>query len=152
MLSEDDRSLTSFPDPSTPSLQVTTPNEPLHRLLDVTGPSIFDDQTSHAAADPQSLSAAPPNVLQEVIDHQGAANLVRRLATLLAERDAHVTALTRLAEEYKVPSEKIRATASRVRQSEERRLALSTAADEDLAPSETSDTSVSYYALFKAQE
>lgn len=97
---------------------------------------MFDEsQHPEMAADPQSLSAASYDVLQNVIEHQGAVNLVRRLATLLAERDAHITALMRLAEEYNVPKDDILATASRVKRAEEMRLALRTAAHELLVPS-----------------
>ncbi|KAI7557213.1 hypothetical protein KC346_g23299, partial [Hortaea werneckii] len=94
-------------------------------------PTIFDQQPSETTTDAHTLSSAPPHVLQSVIDHQGAVFLVRRLSTLLAERDAHITALTRLAEEYKIPQESIAATTSRVKQAEQTRLALITAADEE---------------------
>ena len=95
---------------------------------------MFDENTPIDANDPQALSAASSDVLQKIIDHHGAAELVQRLSTLLAERDAHVTALTRLAEEYKIPRQRIAETASRVKQAERRRLSLATAS-EDLAPS-----------------
>ncbi|KAK4544922.1 hypothetical protein LTR36_003827 [Oleoguttula mirabilis] len=141
---DDSSSFTSFPDPSTSSLREETSNEPLYGLLDGSGPTIFDEQATDLPTDPQSLSAAPSNTIQGVLDHQGAVDLTRRLATLLAERDAHITALTRLAEEYKIPKDRIDDTASRVKQAEQRRLALSTAAEEDLTPSNPSDSSDSY--------
>lgn len=141
---DDSSSLTSFPDPSTSSLQEETSNnnQALYGLLDNSGPTLFDEQATVLPTDPQSISAAPSNVLQSVLDHQGAVHLTRRLATLLAERDAHITALIRLAEEYKIPKERVDDTASRVKQAEQRRLALSIAADEDLAPSNPSDSGV----------
>lgn len=112
---------------------------------------MFDESNSFdLTTDPQSLSAAPSDVLQAVVDHQGTVFLTRRLATLLAERDAHITALTRLAEEYKIPKGRIDQAASRARQGEERRLALSTAADEDLAPSVPSDSGVCSISKTKA--
>lgn len=145
---DDTNSLTSFPDPaeSTPSLGAVD-DEPLNRtdtnasppppldsvseslngLLDA-GPSMFDVNDS-TPSDPQSLSAAPSEILQSIIDHRGAVDLVRHLSTLLAQRDAHVTALTRLAEEYKVPAERIVDAAKRVKQSESRRLSLAVASE-----------------------
>lgn len=142
---DDTCSLTIFPDPSTSSLEHHAQHESggLNGLLDRSGPTLFDEQPSETGTDAHTLSSAPPEVLQNVIDYQGAASLVRRLATLLAERDAHITALTRLAEEYKVPQESIAATTSRVRQAEQRRLALTIAADEHLVPSASSENSVS---------
>ncbi|KJX94964.1 hypothetical protein TI39_contig4145g00009 [Zymoseptoria brevis] len=156
----DTTSLTSFPDPaeSTSSRNgslseveaVTVPptssspqpstNEPLNGLLDA-GPSMFDVQ-DRSPTDPQTLSTAPLEVLQAVIDHRGAVELVRNLSKLLAERDAHVTALTRLAEEYKVPRARLNDTAKRVKQAERRRLSLA-GASEDLAPTTASESSVS---------
>lgn len=130
---DDTSSLTSFPDPAAPSPPDQTPSQGLNGLLDRSGPTIFDEQHSETASDAHTLSSAPTEVLQSVIDHQGAVFLVRRLAKLLAERDAHITALTRLAEEYRIPAESVSATASRVKQAEQRRLALVTAADEALA-------------------
>lgn len=143
--SEDDRSLTTFPNPSVTSLEAPMNNGPLQSLLDHAEPSMFDE-SRHPDMDssPQSLSGAPAHVIQDVIDHQGAVKLVRRLASLLAERDAHITALTRLAEEYKVPIDRISAAASRVRQAEERRLALQIATDEEFLPSAPQDISVRY--------
>lgn len=148
---DDTNSLTSFPDPaeSTPRLdavdepltrtesiasppQLDSITESLNGLLD-TGPSMFDEQ-ENVPSDPQSLSSASTEVLQSIIDHRGAVELVRHLSTLLAQRDAHVTALTRLAEEYKVPAERIVDTSKRVKQSERRRLSLA-AASEDVSPS-----------------
>jgi len=152
LLSDDDRSLTSFPDPgATISAVGQSSNGRLHSLLDQTEPSMFDEsQHLEMAADPQSLSAASYDVLQDVIEHQGAVNLVRRLATFLAERDAHITALTRLAEEYEVPKDRISATASRVKRAEEMRLALHTAADEVLVASALpSDSSVRFDLRFQ---
>ena len=141
ILLDDTNSLTSFPAPSTntPSQDNESAVQPLHALLDGNGPSMFDDNTAVNSDDPQSLSAAPAHVLQEVIDNAGAVEIVRRLSTMLAERDAHITALTRLAEEYRIPKERIIDTASRVKQSERRRLSLATAS-EDLAPSSTTGT------------
>ncbi|GAB1727294.1 hypothetical protein NU195Hw_g360t1 [Hortaea werneckii] len=129
--SDDTSSLTSFPDPSTGSVPERPSSAGLNGLLDRSGPTIFDQQPSETTTDAHTLSSAPPHVLQSVIDHQGAVFLVRRLSTLLAERDAHITALTRLAEEYKIPQESIAATTSRVKQAEQTRLALITAADEE---------------------
>lgn len=155
---DDTNSLTSFPDPaeSTPSLGAvddepltrtgtnasTSPldavSESLNGLLDA-GPSMFDVQ-DNSPTDPQSLSAAPNAVLQSIIDHRGAVDLVRHLSTLLAQRDAHVTALTRLAEDYKIPAERIVDTAKRVKQTECRRVSLA-AAIEDVRPANTNRTS-----------
>lgn len=106
---------------------------------------MFDENAAFDNSSPQALSAAQPAVLQSIIDHHGAADLVRRLSTLLAERDAHITALTRLAEEFDVPKARIADTASRVKQQERRRLSLA-AASEDLLPSSAigSDSSVSF--------
>ena len=138
-------SFTSFPDPSSTSLAQESESsiQPLHALLDGNGPSMFDENNSINVRNPQGLSAASPDDLQNLIDHHGAAELIRRLSTALAERDAHVTALTRLAEEYKIPQPRISDTASRVKQAEQRRLSLATAS-EDLAPSSAigSDSSV----------
>lgn len=103
----------------------------LSSLLNNTGaPSLFDEQQSNSdalSADPQTLSTASNAVLQTVLDHHGTLALTRRLAALLAERDAHITALTRLAEEYKVPRERIADASVRAKQSEERRVALAQA-------------------------
>lgn len=157
---DDTTSLTSFPDPAesaSPSLQgINEPvvdadvpvspglapvSEPLNALLD-TGPSMFDREDTEWTA-PQNLSTGSTQTLQKIIDHRGAVELVRHLSSLLAERDAHVTALTSLAEEYKVPKERIAETASRAKQAERRRLSLAAAASEDLAPTNTSDSSES---------
>lgn len=117
--------------------------QPLQRLLDDDGPSMFDGNDTIDANNPQSLSAAPSSVVRTVIDHHGAVELVRRLSAALAERDAHITALIRLTEEYKIPQDRIADTASRVKQVERRRLSLA-AASEELAPSSAigSDSSV----------
>ncbi|RMY03989.1 hypothetical protein D0867_10505 [Hortaea werneckii] len=131
LASDDTSSLTSFPDPSTGSVPERPSSPDLNGLLDRSGPTIFDQQPFETTTDAHTLSSAPPHVLQSVIDHQGAVFLVRRLSTLLAERDAHITALTRLAEEYKIPQESIAATTCRVKQAEQTRLALVTAADEE---------------------
>ena len=131
LASDDASSLTSFPDLSIGSVPERPSSAGLNGLLDRSGPTIFDQQPSETTTDAHTLSSAPPHVLQSVIDHQGAVALVRRLSTLLAERDAHITALTRLAEEYKIPQESIAATTCRVRQAEQTRLALVTAADEE---------------------
>jgi hypothetical protein len=129
-------SLTYFPNLSSSALSqdYELANQPLHDLLEGSGPSMFDDNTALDASDPQTLSAASTDVIQNIIDHHGAVELIRRLSTMLAERDAHITALTRLAEEYKIPRTRINDTASRAKQAERRRLSLATAS-EDLAPS-----------------
>ncbi|TKA83164.1 hypothetical protein B0A55_00696 [Friedmanniomyces simplex] len=129
----DTTSLTSFPDPSAPYQDRIGSDAPLGFLLDRAGPSFFDEQATDSSTEPQTLARAPDDVLQAVIDRSGATTLVRRLAKLLAERDAHITALTRLAEEYKVPRQRIDETTSRVWQAEQRRLALKEAASEELA-------------------
>ena len=128
--------LTRFPSlvSDASSLKNGVSNHSLHDLLEDAGPSMFDDSSAIDATSPQTLSEAPVNVIRDVIDHHGAIEMVRRLSTMLAERDAHITALTRLAEEYKIPRVRINETASRVKQAERRRLSLATAA-EDLAPS-----------------
>lgn len=129
---DDTTSLTSFPDPSVsaiPQQETPSPNQPLSALLDQNGPSIFDENQSIDASDPQSLSAASSKTLQHVIDHHGAVELVRRLSTALAQRDAHITALRRLAEDYKIPNELITAASHRARQAENRRLSLAQASE-----------------------
>ena len=108
-------------------------NRPLHALLEGDGPSMFDENRLIDAGNPLALSATSPGDLQTIIDYHGAAELIRRLSTALAQRDAHVTALIRLAEEFKIPNQRITDTASRVKQAEERRLSLA-AASEDLGP------------------
>lgn len=135
-LSDDGTSFTLSLDPisKTRSQDHESANEPLNGLLDRNGPSMFDEHNVPDAPDPQSLSAAPAPVLQSIIDYHGAVELVNRLSTALAERDAHITALTRLAEEYNIPRERIVDTASRAKQAERRRLSLATAS-EDLVPS-----------------
>ena len=97
---------------------------------------MFDEGSSSSidVVDPQTLSTASKKTIKSLVEHHGAVNLVQSLSTMLAERDAHITALTRLAEEYRIPKERIVDTASRVKQSERRRLSLATAS-EDLAPS-----------------
>lgn len=159
---DDANSLTSFPDPAdsaSPSLQPqTSASEPLNELAaapgnaatDVSvpvlnglldsGPSMFDEQDG-PPSNPQSLSAASTESIRKIIDHRGAVELVRHLSALLAERDAHVSALTRLAQEYKIPANRIAETANRVKQAERRRLSLAAAASEDLAPTNTSESS-----------
>ncbi|KAK1812653.1 hypothetical protein LTR12_012943 [Friedmanniomyces endolithicus] len=122
-----------FPDPSAPLRERTTNEAPLGLLLDRAGPSFFDEQATDSSTEPQALARAPDDVLEAVISRSGAAKLVRRLAGLLAQRDAHITALTRLAEEYKVPRQRVEETTSRVWQAEQRRLALKEAANEELA-------------------
>ena len=138
LVSQDDTdSLTSFPDPApgSPTTAYTPPTaEHLYGLLDTSEPTMFDERPAVNADDPRALSAADNAVLQGVLDHHGAINLVKRLSETLAERDAHITALQRLCEEYKVPKDRVNDAASRVKQSERRRLSLS-AASEDLAPS-----------------
>lgn len=128
---DDATSLTSFPDPSTstPLEETQASSEPLTALLDQIGPSIFDEDQSVLADDPQSLSAASSKTLQHVIDHHGAVELVRRLASALAQRDAHITALRRLAEDYKVPNDLIAAASKRAQQTEDRRLSLAQASE-----------------------
>jgi hypothetical protein len=141
LVSQDDTdSLTSFPDPApgspgSPTTAYTPPTaEHFYGLLDTSEPTMFDERPAVNADDPRALSAADNAVLQGVLDHHGAINLVKRLSETLAERDAHITALQRLCEEYKVPKDRVSDAASRVKQSERRRLSLS-AASEDLAPS-----------------
>lgn len=151
-------SLTSFPDPAestSPSLQGVSIedeeqasdlehhhatsetrsralSEPLSELLDGGGhPSMFDTQEIDLG-NPQNLAVASKESITRVVQHRGAAELIQQLSRLLAERDAHVTALTRLAEEYKVPQERIFETADRVKQAERRRLSLARAANEEL--------------------
>lgn len=149
---DDTDSLTSFPDPApgSPPGSPTTAHAPtmaehLNGLLDRSEPTMFDERPAVNADDPRALSAANRAVLQGVLDHHGAINLVKRLSESLAERDAHITALQRLCEEYKVPSDRVSDAASRVRQAERRRLSLS-AASEDLAPPRgtQSESSVRY--------
>jgi hypothetical protein len=134
---DDTESLTSFPEiaPGSPTTTVApTMAEHLNGLLDRSEPTMFDERPAVNADDPRALSAADSAVLQGVLDHHGAINLVKRLSESLAERDAHITALQRLCEEYKVPQDRVTDTACRVRQAERRRLSLS-AASEYLAPS-----------------
>lgn len=136
---DDTTSLTSFPDPTAPDTPQDngdphTAKMPLDGLLDVSGPSMFDENKLNLN-DPQVLSAAPSHVLQGVIDHHGALQLVQRLSAMLAERDAHVTALTRLAQDYNAPPERISETASRIKQSERRRLSLAGAMSDNLLSS-----------------
>lgn len=128
---DDSTSLTSFPDPSTSALapETQTSSQPLTALLERNGPSIFDENQTIDANDPQSLSAASSDVLQHVIDHHGAVELVRRLSTALAQRDAHITALRRLAEDYKIPNDMIGAASVRAQQTEDRRLSLAQASE-----------------------
>ena len=148
--SESTNSLTTFPSPP-PSRASPGPSDTsaaigsLYGLLDHgEAPTIFDEGPSVGIDDPRALSAANHAVLESVIDHHGASNLVKRLSEALAQRDAHITALQRLCEEYKVPKERITDAADRVKQAERRRLSLS-AASEDLAPSagNSSEASVS---------
>lgn len=107
---------------------------PLISLLEGNGPSMFDEAANISdTSSPQTLSAAPVPVLQNIIDHHGAVELIQRLSAALAERDAHITALTRLAQEWNVPEERIAETTSRVKQAERRRLSLARAA-EDVVP------------------
>lgn len=141
LLSDDTTSLTSFPDPTTSEQDIQESrwlddehrHESLQGLLDRSGPSMFDDPSHAVSSEAQALSAAPDAVLQDIIDYRGAAYLVKRLATLLAERDAHISALTRLAQEFKVPTERIADAAQRAKQVEDRRLSLLTAYDEPLS-------------------
>lgn len=135
LLSDDAVSFSSFhvPISNIQSRERASTNTPLNGLLDDDGPSMFDENNAVEASNPQSLSAAPVAVIQNIVDYHGAVELVKRLSTALAERDAHITALIRLAEEYKIPSERIRDASSRAKQAERRRLSLATAS-EDLAP------------------
>ncbi|EME40893.1 hypothetical protein DOTSEDRAFT_90974 [Dothistroma septosporum NZE10] len=121
------------------SVSVSAAHDGLNGLLDDAGPSMFDEQ-ENGIADPQNLSTSSTEVLRRVVDHRGAVELVRHLSQLLAERDAHVTALTRLAEEFKVPRARIAETSDRVKQFERRRLSLA-GASEDLAPTNRSESS-----------
>lgn len=142
---DDTESLTSFPDPApgSPTTANTPPmTEHLYGLLDRSEPTMFDERPAVNADDPRALSAADSSVLQGVVDHHGAINLVKRLSETLAERDAHITALQRLCEEYKVPKDRVTDTACRVKQAERRRLSLS-AASEDLAPSRGTQSEIS---------
>lgn len=135
ILSEDGVPSSPFPDliSKTQSRDHEPPSQPMYGLLDDNGPSMFDENNTIDTSNPQSLSAAPVSVVQSIIDYHGAVELVQRLSAALAERDAHITALTRLAEEYKIPRERVVDTASRVKQAERRRLSLATAS-EDLVP------------------
>jgi hypothetical protein len=90
---------------------------------------------------PQNLSAASNDALKRIIAHRGAVQLVRHLSALLAARDAHVTALTRLAEEYNVPKDRITETADRVKQAEQRRRSLNGAAAALFVPTDASNPS-----------
>lgn len=152
-LADDASSLTPFPQLSpSASHDHDSTNQPLNGLLEGSGPSMFDDNTATDASDPQTLSTASTEVLRNIIDHHGAIELIRRLSTMLAERDAHITALTRLAEDYKIPRGQINDTASRVKQSERRRLSLATAS-EDLAPSSGlgSESGVCYHVYMQIE-
>lgn len=100
---------------------------------------------------PQALSAAPVPVLQTIIDHHGAVELIQRLSAALAERDAHITALTRLAQEWNVPEERIAETTSRVKQAERRRLSLAKAA-EDVVPLSAVESNSSVSLLLLASD
>lgn len=132
---DDSSSLTPFPRLSPAVSNDYEPNsQPLEDLLEGSGPSMFDENAIIDASDPQTLSAASPDVIRSIIDHHGAVELIRRLSTMLAERDAHITALKRLAEDYQIPRNQINDAASRAKQAERRRLSLATAS-EDLAPS-----------------
>jgi small G protein signaling modulator 3 len=132
LIIDDSASFTSFPDPAstTPPTQDEPPKEPLQGLLDRAGPSMFDENGAIDANDPQNLSLASDAVLKDVIKHQGAVTIVKRLSTMLAERDAHVTALTRLAEEYKIPRQRVLDAGSRAKQAERRRQSLATASED----------------------
>ncbi|KAK6440750.1 hypothetical protein LTR95_003025 [Oleoguttula sp. CCFEE 5521] len=136
---DDDASITSFPElpplsPTTshPSISVT---EHLNGLLDQSEPTMFDERPDVDADDPRTLSAADHAVVQRVMDHYGGVNLTQRLAKSLAQRDAHVTALQRLCEEFKVPETRIIECGSRVKQAERRRLSLVKAANESMTTS-----------------
>lgn len=156
LLSPDAHSLTSFPEPTvqnsdvehaSPPREIVSVNEPLYGLLDRSGPTMFDEQQTLDSAQPQTLSTASAEVLRGVIDHNGAVELVRRLSSMLAERDAHITALTRLCEEYNIPKSRVVDAASHAKQAERRRQSLATAS-EDLAPSNGS-RSVSVVSLVR---
>jgi hypothetical protein len=153
---DDATSLTSFPDPSSSSPEIepttttaTTPSyEPLNGLLDGTGPSMFDEHDASSIGNPQTLANAPADVIHRIIHQRGAVDLIRRLSALLAERDAHVTALTRLAEEHNIPSERISDATKRASQVQLRQLSLAAASEEEgattaAAPSMTSERSSS---------
>lgn len=132
VISIDEGSLTSFPDPpgSPPDGEGQSTKSLLDGLLGESDDDLFHENNDHDIMDPQGLSAAPDSALNAVIEANGAANLVRRLAQALAERDAHITALRRLAEEYHAPPNEISDTLSRSSRSTIRRLALDTAASE----------------------
>lgn len=133
---DDTNSLTSFPDPSDSVSSPSPPppgGDPLNGLLECNGPSMFDEPDRHDAhlGPPGTLASAPDDVIERIIQHRGAVDLIRRLSALLAERDAHVTALTRLAEEYNVPAAQIARAATREAQIESQRLLALAAASED---------------------
>ena len=140
-INDDASSLTSFPDPASAAANDVSPaaDAPLNSLLDRAGPSIFDERAAENIDLPQTLARAPKHVLETIVSHNGPVPLVRRLATLLAERDAHITALTRLAEEYKVPRERIEETTSRIKQAEQRRLALDEAMEDEIETPQPSE-------------
>ena len=133
---QDNASLAAFADPLTrvKSQDEESTRKSLQGLLDDDGPSMFDTTNKTNVDDPSTLSMASNAVLQDIIDHHGAIGLIQRLSTALAERDAHITALTRLAQEYNAPNERIADTAVRVKQAERRRLSLAAATIEELAP------------------
>lgn len=131
VISVDERSLTSFPDPpASPKDGGQSTKSLLDGLLDASNEDLFNENEEHDIMDPQSLSAAPESALNAVVEANGAANLVRRLAQALAERDAHVTALRRLAEEYHAPQSEIFDTLSRSSRSTSRRQDLAAAVSE----------------------
>lgn len=132
---EAEESLTSFPEPPTsPTLshRSVAKHDALDSLLDQAGqPSMFDVTPSEDQITPQNLSASPQWVIENVVDRYGAPQLVQRLATALAERDAHISALQRLCEEFKIPQARIEQTVQRASQAEQRRLALAEAVAEE---------------------
>lgn len=119
-------------DAALPSPRSRALSEPLSALLDGRGrPSMFDVPDVDDG-NPQTLAEASRESIDRIVERRGAVALIQQLSRLLAERDAHVTALTRLAEEYKVPEERIAETADRVKRAERRRRSLARAAHEEV--------------------
>ena len=107
-------------------------------LLDGHGPSMFDENQTLDVRNPQTLSAAPAPVIQQLVDHHGAVSLVKRLSTALAQRDAHITALLRLTEEFKISKDLVNEAASKAKQLEETRLSLAVAIKDERPSNGTS--------------
>jgi hypothetical protein len=92
---------------------------------------MFDEQDASSIGNPQTLANAPADVIHRIIHQRGAVDLIRRLSGLLAERDAHVTALTRLAEEHNIPASRIADATKHASQAQLRQLSLAAASEED---------------------